>query len=213
LLYLDTDMVVNGSIAELYATKMNHYPAAAVAEVNATENRPDLGIDENGTYFNAGVLLMNLPEWRKQQVSEKALQFIYDYPEKIVFVDQDALNVVLKNNYLPLEGKYNVVFHDVPRHLSNRAYRRFASNKVIVHYTNADKPWNPLGRNPLRFLYFDYLKQSPKNTSKRYLGFQPTPRNVLKVLQLKAKESVYNFHTVVLLLERLGLVDKSPVLK
>lgn len=193
LLYLDTDLVVNGNLKDLYTKDLGHFPVAAVPEVNATECRPDLGITQKGVYFNSGVMLINLQEWRQQQVSEKALRFIRDFPEKILFVDQDALNYVLNANYLPLEGKYNVIFQDVPANLSAARYRDFARDKIIIHYTLQHKPWDPLSRNRLRFLYFEYLKRSPKSGSKKYIGFQPTPQKIWRFLKLRAKETLCNY--------------------
>lgn len=204
LLYLDTDVVVNGDLRHIYSADLGDFPAAAVAEINATKKRPDLGIHENGIYFNAGVLLMNLPAWKEQKVSERALQFIHDYPEKIRFADQDALNAILKGNYLRLEGKYNVIYQDVPKHWKTSQYRTFVKDKVIIHYSLVHKPWNAFGKNRLRFLYFTYLKLSPKAGSKKYTDFDLTPKNVLRFIKIRAKENLYNFPILVFILENLN---------
>ncbi len=192
LLYLDTDVIVNGPLSGIYHKEMGSLPGAAVPEVNATGARPSLGIYEKGKYFNAGILLMNVPEWKQQQVTEKAVKFVHDFPEKIKFADQDALNAVLNDNYLPLEAKYNVVFQDVPKKLSDGAYKAFAADKIIIHYTLAHKPWNAFGKNRLRFLYFRYLKLTPKASTKKYTDLNPTPKNLLRFAVLRIREKAYN---------------------
>lgn len=205
LLYLDTDLVVNQRLDGLFAKELGRFPVAAVAEVNATASRPDLGLYEKGTYFNSGVMLMNLPEWKRQHVTEEALQFIHDFPEKIVFADQDALNVVLQSNYLPLEGRYNVIYQDIPENKTDAEYRQFIKDKVIIHYTLKDKPWNPLCRNRLRFLYFHYLKLSPKANSKKYFHFEQTPRRAWWFVKLRVKEAIYNHPSLAKSLQTLHL--------
>lgn len=193
LLYLDTDIVVVGDLKELYHTNISGYPVGAVAEVNATKSRPDLGITEIGTYFNAGVMLMNIPEWKKQEISEKAIQFLHDFPEKIVWVDQDALNVVLMNNYVKLAAKFNVIPQDIPRCLPKRRYYEFLKDKIVIHYSlKVHKPWNVDSRNKLRYLYHNFLKQSPRSYEKKYIKFQLTASTIKNIVKIRAFETLLN---------------------
>lgn len=194
LLYLDTDIVVMGNVAELYHTALNGQPAGAVAEVNATANRPDLGIHETGTYFNSGVMLMDVLEWKKQKISEKAVQFLRDFPEKIVWPDQDALNVVLMNNYTKLDAKFNVLPADIPKQLPKRKYREFLSDKVVMHYTFKDhKPWNITSVSKFRYLYQNYLKQSPRAHRKKYEDFRLTKSVVKTLVKIRVLETLLNY--------------------
>lgn len=189
LLYLDTDIVVVGSLAALYTTDITSYPVGAVAEAKATINRPDLGIYEVGTYFNSGVMLINVPEWKKQRVSEKALQFIRDFPEKIVWVDQDALNVVLMNNYVKLDAKHNVIPFDIPKYLPKSKYRQFLQDKTLIHYTlKHHKPWNIASENKFRHLYYQYLAQSPRARENRYQKYRLTPRLLKTLIRVRGFE-------------------------
>jgi UDP-glucose:(galactosyl)LPS alpha-1,2-glucosyltransferase len=191
LLYLDTDIVVNGDLQELYATDLGSFPVAVVPERFNNVLRPELGIDKTGIYFNAGVQLMNVSQWNKQQITEKALAFVREHPEAIFWYDQDALNAVIRENYVTLEMKYNVNTMDVPRTLSKTEYKAFVKDKVIIHYTTESKPWNPLTRHRLRFLYFNYLRHSPRN-EKKYLVFQPTPGSIFRFLKSSLKETFFN---------------------
>ena len=191
LLYLDTDIVVNGDLQELYATELGSFPVAVVPERFNNVLRPELGLNKAGIYFNAGVQLMNVPQWNNQQITEKALAFVRDHPEAIFWYDQDALNAVIRDNYVPLEMKFNVNTMDVPRTLSKAEYKAFVQDKVIIHYTTESKPWNALTRHRLRFLYFNYLQLSPRN-EKKYLVFQPTPGSIFRFLKSSLKETFFN---------------------
>jgi len=59
----------------------------------------------NATYFNAGVLLLNLKKWRSDGISAKLKNVLLDQPERLRNMDQDALNLVLHDSYLQLELK------------------------------------------------------------------------------------------------------------
>ncbi|MVN77296.1 hypothetical protein GO988_13250 [Hymenobacter sp. HMF4947] len=189
LLYLDTDIVVVGSLAALYDTPLHGYPVGAVAEVRATKNRPDLGIYEIGTYFNSGVMLLNIPEWRRQRITEKALQFIRDFPEKIIWVDQDALNVVLANNYVKLDERHNVIPFDIPRYLLRAQHQQFLQDKTLIHYTlKQHKPWLITCQNKFRYLYHQYLAQSPRSHEKGYKNTQLTLHTVKTLIWVRTFE-------------------------
>ena len=59
VLYLDPDIVINGSISELWNTNMQTYPLAAITEgwqESEVDNRTRLELGDDTTYFNAGVL-------------------------------------------------------------------------------------------------------------------------------------------------------------
>ena len=161
LLYLDTDIIVNGSLAGIFTTDMGNFAAAAVTEFSSNTVRPELGITSADMYFNSGVLLINVKEWKKQQISEKAISFILNNPEKLIWGDQDALNAVFAGNYKRLGPENNVIHSDVPTNLSRAEFRKFLEDKTIIHYTlNSNKPWNKNSKSEIRFLYFDYLWQS-----------------------------------------------------
>jgi lipopolysaccharide biosynthesis glycosyltransferase len=161
LLYLDTDIIVNGSLAGIFTTEMGNFAAAAVTEFSSNTVRPELGITSADMYFNSGVLLINVEQWKKQQISEKAISFILNNPEKLIWGDQDALNSVFAGNYIRLGAENNVIHSDVPINLNRAGFRKFLEDKTIIHYTlNRNKPWNQNCKSEIRFLYFDYLWQS-----------------------------------------------------
>lgn len=195
LLYIDTDIVVVGNIAELYAIDLNGFPAAAVPELNTpVKTHPQLGIVEEGNYFNSGVLLINIWEWKNQRITEKAIQFVHANPELLVFPDQDALNTTLYKNYKKLDNRYNIIPFDIPGDLSKRQYNSFLKDKVIIHYTlSVHKPWKFTSVNKFRYLYHQYKELSPKANEKKYTDFNLNRRSVTKYLKIRATENLLNY--------------------
>lgn len=169
LLYLDIDIVVLRNLREVYETDLATYPLAAVPDLYV-DTRETLGIINSDDYFNAGLLLMNIPVWKEQKVTEKAISFMNENPEKIKFVDQDALNFILKNNWKKMPQKYNVVSLHIPFELSKKHLKSFISDTVILHFTGV-KPWQFLCTNRYRYLYEYYLKKSPMQRAKIITDF------------------------------------------
>jgi len=170
LLYLDTDTIVVNNLAPLYATDLELYPVGAIYDT-WVKTAPHLGITEEGQYFNSGVLLIDIQQWKTQQVSEKAFAFLSAHPEKIKFVDQDALNAVLINNWKKLESKYNLMYSSIPEGMSKKEMNAFILDKVIIHFT-LQRPWYLLCKNRLRELYFYYLQKSPVKQKKKITDFE-----------------------------------------
>jgi lipopolysaccharide biosynthesis glycosyltransferase len=192
LLYLDTDIVVIGDLSKLYNIPVS-FPVAAVTDPKE-EERPELGIYEKGKYFNSGVLLINIEEWKKQKISKKAIAFINEFPEKIKWVDQDALNAVLINNWQQLPERYNLTFYGINKHLRKREFKTFLSDKIIIHYTTQNKPWIEHSRNRLRYLYYYYLSKSPHANLITYSKIDFL--FWLKRAKLRVKEFLIDYSTI-----------------
>lgn len=62
----------------------------------------------NDEYFNAGVMLINLQQWRKEQLEAQLLQFLSTY--QVQYHDQDTINAVARNRILKLNPKWNLGF-------------------------------------------------------------------------------------------------------
>jgi len=158
-LYLDTDMLCTGDISPLFETNLEGALCAAVRE-NAKRSREFLAplspnlprIKFNASYFNAGVLLIDLKKWREERVEEQLLHIVQNY--RLVFHDQDALNAVLKSRVkiLPFEWNFfaSAFFYPIARDVRRKFYVNYtqsellsaASNLRLVHFLHADKkPW------------------------------------------------------------------------
>ena len=187
LLYIDTDIIVIGDLAELYNQNIDSVPAAAVVDAMIPV-RHDLGIYNFGQYFNAGVMLINLALWNSQKISERAIEYLGEYPENIVLADQDALNAILKDNWKPLNNKFNITFYDMPEYLPKKKFNEFLKDKVIIHYTTQNKPWMLSCTNRLRFLYQHYLKLSPHSDKQKYTDLKSGIKLLSRLIRIRTKE-------------------------
>ncbi|AMJ64767.1 glycosyltransferase family 8 protein [Hymenobacter sp. PAMC 26628] len=186
-LYLDTDIIVLRSLSMLFGTDMTSRPLAAV--VDKIGARPELGIFEASNYFNSGVLLINKQEWLDQHISSKVIDFIRGNADKLVYPDQDALNVVFRNNWVRLASGFNTMFEDIPHGLSKQNYTNFLRDVVILHYTTQHKPWAMIGRNPLRYIYHRYLAKVPRKYQTYYTDFVWDRHKIREMIGIRLTET------------------------
>ncbi len=167
LLYLDCDIVVLGSIRPLWETPLDGIGVVAVEDMgcNEKERYDILQYPAEHSYFNAGVLLINLDYWREHDVAKACIDYYRKYPERILFNDQDLLNSVLHGHKVLADLKWNVqdAFYRRPRHADEAWRERYANtllHPAILHFTNR-KPWEYDSQHPLREAYFKYLGLTP----------------------------------------------------
>ena len=70
MIYLDADTLVVASIRALWDLPLQGAPVAAVSNVTEAAMQPHLaalGFVEPASYFNAGVLLIDLDRWRSER--------------------------------------------------------------------------------------------------------------------------------------------------
>ena len=137
IIYLDCDLVVLGDISELYNIELGDNILGAVPDeyvCNTKEFRlyaeKAIGVNPD-TYFNAGVLVISLEEFRKNDIESKFVNLITRYDFDLLDPDQAYLN------YLCL-GKT----HILPNGWNKSPEKTVCeSNKNIVHYNLYKKPW------------------------------------------------------------------------
>lgn len=165
ILYLDCDLVVLGDLWDLWTTDIGAYALAAAPDLYAGYRRAALGVPENRTYVNAGVLLLNLDRWRRTNVKERLIRFIEGHAGTLTFHDQDAINAVLHESILVLDRRWNVQaqMYRLRRHVFPEAYpliREACRHPAILHYAGPEKPWRFRMSVAKRQLYFAYLRKT-----------------------------------------------------
>ena len=97
IVYLDCDLVVLGDISKLYFTDIGDNILGVVADqyVRGTDAfrayaRQAVGVDPDA-YFNAGVLLINLAEFRRMKIEEKFVSIFTSYDFDLLDPDQAYL--------------------------------------------------------------------------------------------------------------------------
>ena len=148
VLYLDPDLVVNKSLAELYGMPMGTAFFAAASHIGNLLhfiNELRLDIDSEMPYINSGVMLINLHRLRMEQKSSDVFDYIESHRGKLILPDQDIISGLYGDRIIPLDSyKYNMTerlfaFHIRIGDRMNIGYVR--RNAVIIHYCGRNKPW------------------------------------------------------------------------
>ena len=148
VLYIDCDCLFVKGPEELFSTELSGFTIGAVEDYYFVDRRfPQTHPNFKSPYFNAGLLLIDLPQWRTRKIEDRLLEMIMN--NQFDFHDQDALNIVLENDWLPLSLNWNVqcvyayssrewVFS---RRVRNISILGAFANPFIVHFTGPSKPW------------------------------------------------------------------------
>ncbi|MFL0206168.1 glycosyltransferase family 8 protein [Aquirufa sp. 2-AUSEE-184A6] len=152
-LYLDSDVIINGSIKNLYEQDIQNFYLAAV-EDPAYNNHKELGLKPNAKYFNSGVMLLNLKKLRDNRIRDKVLNFVKTKSNVIKYVDQCGLNAVINGDWLELNAEYNCQSYMLLK--SNFSNYFKSIRPVIIHYTGSSKPWQFSNIHPFKYKYWYY---------------------------------------------------------
>ena len=150
ILYLDPDIVINKNLNEFYNIDLDSKVVAGGAhmfgffeKINLTR----LGMKKTSRYINAGVLLINLDEWRKTVTLQQILDFISANKKKLLLADQDVINVLFEDYTLHIDERiYNL------DEKTFSTYSRFGGKKridldwvrkntAVIHFNGKHKPW------------------------------------------------------------------------
>lgn len=153
-LYLDSDLIVRGSVAELTELELDGYFLAAV-ENPGFARHASLGMHPDASYFNAGVMLINLDKWRQKKVKDSVYEFVLSNEDSILYMDQCGLNAVVNGQWIKLPLIFN---------FQTSAYRpggeMDVQDPVIVHFTGSEKPWLLNYTGPFKREYWRYRNKT-----------------------------------------------------
>lgn len=139
-IYLDADIVLVDDISKLYNENLDGYLVGAVTDEVVSNNevfkeytQVALGLDSK-KYFNSGVLLMNLAQFRNEKIEDKFLHLLEKYNFDVVAPDQDYLNFLCK-------GKVKYINRGWDR-MPNRDESFDDKDLHLIHFNMFQKPWN-----------------------------------------------------------------------
>ena len=162
VLYLDCDVCVVDKLEELFDTDMEGKAVAGAIDPESYSNSvfDRLGIPHSKGYVCSGVLMMNLDYWRKNNIADKVVEYGKAYPEKILFPDQDAINVVCQDCKQILSPRYSP-FLRIAKYYGKDEWEEYTSHPAIIHYAGC-APWrgNP-NRHPFHHYWWEAFNAMP----------------------------------------------------
>lgn len=155
-IYLDADIAVNGDITKLYEQPLGERLVAAIPDA-IIESHADfrlyaeraIGIPYRD-YFNSGVLLMNLDQFRLQGILARFTYLLETYHFDTICPDQDYLNALCFGQVLYLDCGWNKMSLD----------RNYPGTPALIHYNMFFKPWQ---YDDIAYgeIFWDYAERTP----------------------------------------------------
>ena len=171
VIFLDCDLIVAGSIDDLWNANLGDYPLAAVMDHGLKSNCERLGLSLESGYFNAGVMLIDMNKWRQRDILSPGLEFARNNQTKLNNWDQDIFNHLFEAKWLHLDAKWNAQPHIwglykgraddgvglTPQETAAR------DKPVIIHFAGggAVKPWHYHCAHPWKARYLELKKKTP----------------------------------------------------
>jgi lipopolysaccharide biosynthesis glycosyltransferase len=156
VIYLDSDTFVIAPIEMLFEQEMHGNPIAGVADPFAMhimmgrDMIAKKGIfDPAEPYFNSGVLLIDMNEYRRSNVEGRLEEIKAKGLIDKLYYDQDILNLIFQGRWTKLNWRFNTI--DPWR-------AQQAMGPYIIHYTGDQRPWYLVSLAPFHHMYRHTMK-------------------------------------------------------
>ena len=160
VLYIDSDLIVHCDISPLYFEDLTKKCIGAVPGcpfLYTLENKffNSLKFDMQEMSFNAGILLFDLEEWRKQNALARCITFLEQHSSYCQSADQTVLNGVFYRQYHYLPTQFNIECSPMAKKINPLP-------EGILHLVGSPKPWDLLGEkiHPYGAIFIQYLDQT-----------------------------------------------------
>ena len=166
ILYIDSDTIINGSLSSFWEIEMGENLIAGVETYTGVKG--DLGLNIEDRLINDGVALINLKEFRKQNIEKKFIECIASYNGNPPVLSEGVINKVCKGKLKIIHPKYNLMSglismkstknFNLDSYYSKQIIDEAISNPVIIHYLAAfyNRPWDINCTHPMKEKYLYY---------------------------------------------------------
>ena len=170
VIYMDVDAIVSGSLEKLWNTDMKDYQIAGVLDDVSLYAKKAIGLSLNTAYVNAGFLVLNIKQWREDDIEAKILDYLIAHNGNVFHHDQGLINAVcIRKMILPVN--YNMVtnFFVFPYHsfkqqpfYSEEEMEGGKKHPIFIHFTAgvANRPWMVNCKHPLKDIFLNYKAKS-----------------------------------------------------
>jgi len=211
ILYLDCDVIVNNDLCALWKTDIEGYKIGAVQGPGISrENREKLNIQEEYRYINSGVMLINLDEWRKTNLTEQLINYLAVKGEIPPYHDQNIINALCYDSTYILKPQYNLLWsmmcckpkdicklNIISEYYTDEEIKYAIENPIIIHFSNSiyGRPWKMGCKHKYKDVFIKYKDISPWEKSElkknnisnlkkiRYFIYRNVPSKIYVMLQ------------------------------
>lgn len=198
-LFLDSDLLINGSLKPLDDLDLGDNIVAGVCEVSVLIRNlcyeDSTLLEKCKNYINYGVALFSLANWRKHNGDERIRQCIANAEAPFRVAEQSILNLAFKDYTLklPLKYNYSTYLHGIPYEKMSKWYQRrrvFSEDEyceaekapIIIHFIGDyfNRPWYENNICRYKEVYMNYYGESPWSEC----DLDKKPENISRVFRM-----------------------------
>jgi lipopolysaccharide biosynthesis glycosyltransferase len=120
---------------------------------------------------------MDVEKFRKDNISEKIIEYIAKNRKYINWWDQDGFNAILFDKWKEIDPRWNQPYHiydfaswkESP--FDEETYNKLINQPHIIHYNTYMKPWLYYCNHPRKDIFFHYLDMT------KWAGWRPKEEN------------------------------------
>ncbi len=128
ILYLDCDIICNGSIDRLY--NMDFEKNIIIGCKNMSS------VDDGDTSINSGVLLIDIAKYKETISMQEIVDYINENGNSIKNQEQDVINKLLLGKIKKVDNKYNYQVNQI------EFFEESSDNNILIHFSTWLKPWS-----------------------------------------------------------------------
>lgn len=198
ILYLDSDVIVTGSLEPLFTRKMEGKTIGGVLMPYCSKLKKRVGCTPCKPYICDGVVLFDLEKWKKNGRTEDCLDYIRRHQGKPPMLSEGTLNYICQDEIEVLEPKYNLMpsmlMYDLKQirtlfradcyYESQEELDEAKEKPVMIHFMNElyNRPWFEPCDHPMKEYY---LKAEKRVFGKHQAELVPLSAHTSRTVWLK----------------------------
>jgi len=193
-IYLDADTLCFDKLNGINSIDISNVICAVshdALDIHDTKNAKRLGLSTDH-YFNAGFLYINIENWIKFDIENKANTVLFEQGKSLPYFDQDALNIAIDGNVKFIDKRWNFLFNWFTDQQKDTFFYQKDILPRIIHFTGGRKPWYKEHTGLSQQLYLFYHHFTPwRNAEMRSYAPRMRPTDYRVYSRQEAKRGNY----------------------
>lgn len=196
MIYLDSDIIINGSLDEMWNVDLENNYFGLVKTITK-DSVVKLGLKKTDSFYNDGVAIVNAKALRDDNMQESFLKFIDFHFGDPPVLSEGTINVVCKDRIKTIHPKFNFassflmyknrslnIISNENEYYPDKIMDEARKNPIVIHYLAGWflRPWEVGCTHPLKNKYFEYKQKTVWKNESLQIKKLPTKLKFLKFI-------------------------------
>lgn len=198
VIYADCDTLFLRSLSTLWKMDITDDYVGMVSIPTSRNHKRIIGISPDSTYYNSGLLLINLKRWREEKMDQAFMEYLQKQNGFVPYPDEGVLNAVFEGKISTLPLEYNVYgqilsfeYEELLRLKKQKSfysleeYEKARRDPVMLHFVTTYRiplrPWITGCTHPYTKEYLAYREKTPWKDMPLMEDHRPTYKKTYQV--------------------------------